>query len=90
MCFESCEEREIEPGTYKHYRGGLYEVLGEARFSEDPHQKFVIYKSLVESTLQPEGTLLPAGSLWIRPKGMFTESFINDKGIVERRFQKVS
>lgn len=84
------DEIVIELGLYKHYKGGLYEVLGEARFSEDPHQQFVIYKSLAEATLQPEGTLLPAGSLWARPKDMFAETFINNEGVVEKRFQKIA
>lgn len=79
---------EIVPGLYQHYKGGKYEVLGVARFSEDPHQEFVVYKALYESKLEPDGIVLPSGSLWIRPKEMFAESIVID-GKSIARFRKI-
>lgn len=79
--------KKISPGIYEHYKGGKYEVLGEARFSEDPHQEFVIYKALYEVKIEPEGMVFPVGSLWVRPKKMFIESImLNGKSI--QRFKK--
>lgn len=84
------EDGDITPGIYEHYKGGRYEVIGVARFSEDPHQQSVIYKSLYESRLEPEGIILPVGTLWYRPKKMFTETFTDTFGKQVKRFKKVS
>lgn len=74
---------------YEHYRTGKhYEVIGIARYSEDPNQEFVVYKQLYEATLHPEGTKLPAGSLWVRPKEMFFE-MVENNGIKVPRFKKI-
>ena len=54
----------IKPGRYRHYKGGEYEVLGIAKHSET-EEDFVVYRQLYG-----------AGSLWIRPKAMFTEAVI--------------
>ncbi|MDZ4122922.1 MAG: DUF1653 domain-containing protein, partial [Hydrogenophaga sp.] len=66
---------EVTPGIYEHFKNKShrYEVVGVARYSEDPHQEFVVYKSLYESKLEPEGKVLPSGTLWVRPKKMFIE-----------------
>lgn len=88
--YQIAVDREVPPGIYEHYKGGRYEVIGVARFSEDPHQEFVVYKMLYESRLEPEGTPLPAGTLWIRPKKMFAESFIDAQGNPVKRFKKIS
>lgn len=75
----------IQPGIYQHYKGNFYEVLGEGRHSEDPSKIFVIYKALYENKLE-DGTPLPNGSIWIKPKEMFvgcTEDHI-------KRFAKVN
>jgi hypothetical protein len=83
-------DQEVPPGIYEHYKGGRYEVIGVARFTEDPHQEFVVYKMLYESKLEPGDTLLPAGTLWVRSKKMFTESFVDAKGNLVKRFRKIS
>ena len=84
------QEQTIKPVIYQHYRTGKqYEVIGIARFSEDPSQEFVVYKQLYEATLEPEGAKLPAGSLWIRPKKMFFEMVENSAGIQIPRFKKI-
>lgn len=72
-------------GIYQHSRSGnRYEVLGSARFSEDPNKEFVVYKQLYESQIRGSDTKLPVGSLWVRPKEMFFE-VING----QPRFKKV-
>ncbi len=51
---------EIVPGIYRHFKGGVYRVVGLARHSEteEPH---VVY-------------LAGDGRLWIRPVAMFLEN----------------
>jgi hypothetical protein len=48
-------------GRYRHYKGGLYDVLGVVRHSETL-EALVLYRSLKDPS-----------SLWVRPYGMFTE-----------------
>ena len=57
--------KEIKPGFYKHFKGGIYEVIGVAKNSEDPTQKLVIY---YDSNKQ----------LWARPIEMFLENIERD------------
>ncbi len=52
----------IPLGRYRHYKGGLYEVIGEARHSETD-EELVVYRALYGD-----------GGLWVRPKVMFLES----------------
>ena len=51
----------MKPGTYRHYKGGLYEVIGVARHSETEEQ-LVVYRPLYGEM-----------GLWVRPLDMFTE-----------------
>nr|AIA91019.1 DUF1653 [uncultured Ruminococcus sp.] len=52
---------EPEPGIWRHFKGGRYELIGVARHSEtdEPH---VVYRPLYGS-----------GGLWVRPLLMWTE-----------------
>ena len=52
---------EIPPGRYRHYKGGLYEVLGVARHSET-EEELVVYRALYGES-----------GLWVRPKAMFQD-----------------
>ncbi len=56
----------IEPGEYRHFKGGEYTVIGLAHHSEDETQEFVIYKSH------------ETGQMWIRPVAMFLEEVDSD------------
>jgi len=56
----------VIPGKYRHYKGGMYEVISEAVDSETL-EKMVVYKSL-HSTKS-----FKAGTIWVRPKKMFLE-----------------
>ena len=48
-------------GTYQHYKGQQYQVLGISRHSETL-EEFVVYRALYGDF-----------GLWIRPAGMFVE-----------------
>lgn len=56
---------EIEPGIYRHFKGGEYEVIGVGHHSESL-ESLVIYKSLHETQDFPKGTI------WVRPLELFT------------------
>nr|WP_207063174.1 DUF1653 domain-containing protein [Motiliproteus sp. SC1-56] len=51
-----------EPGLYRHYKGGLYRVLGVARHSET-EEWLVVYRPCYGEQ-----------GLWVRPLAMFLES----------------
>lgn len=52
---------EIEPGTYQHYKGGIYELVSVGRHSE---------------TLEPMCIYVSAetGEFWVRPAEMWNEA----------------
>lgn len=66
---------DIAPGCYRHYKGGLYEVLGVARHSETL-APMVVYRALYGE-----------GGLWVRPAGMWHEA-VTVGGQMVARFQK--
>ena len=51
----SGRKQEPKPGTYQHFKGGFYEVIGVA---EDPEtgKRYVVYRSLglMENLLEPD------------------------------------
>lgn len=59
--------KEIQPGRYRHYKGGMYEVLGECIYTETL-EEVVLYKQLHDE--KPD---FLRGTLWVRPKKMFLE-----------------
>ena len=64
------------PGTYRHYKGGMYEVVGTVRHSE----------SLEPMTLYH--ALYGEQGLWVRPAAMFEEEVVID-GKRQPRFERV-
>ncbi|MGE5472687.1 MAG: DUF1653 domain-containing protein [Ignavibacteriales bacterium] len=72
---------EIKSGKYKHYKGGLYQVIGVAKHSETL-EDYVVYMSLHECRT---GGI---GSFWIRPRSMF-EEVINHEGKDVFRFEYI-
>lgn len=67
---------EVEVGrTYKHFKGGLYLVLGIGKYSET-EEDMVIYKALYGDNL-----------VWIRPLNNFIE-VVNKNG-QKNRFEKI-
>lgn len=63
---------ELKPGLYRHYKGGLYEVIGVARHSET-EEWLAVY--------QPQ---YGERGLWVRPLTMFTELVTADGQSVPR------
>ena len=68
---------EILPGKYRHFKGGLYEVIGVARHSETL-EEMVVYRALYGE-----------GRLWVRPAAIWNETVTRD-GVTYRRFTPVS
>ena len=66
----------MEPGRYRHFKGGLYQVLEVATHSETLEQ-LVVYRSLKDPT-----------RLWVRPLAMFQEEVLHE-GRLQPRFQKL-
>ena len=62
----SPEARAFKPGVYKHFKGGVYDVMGVAQHSETPEQEFVVYKSRA------------TGRFMVRPLAMFVEEVERD------------
>ena len=63
---------EPPPGRYRHFKGGLYEVVGVARHSETD-EPLVVYRPLSGD-----------GGLWVRPVAMFAETVIHEGREVPR------
>ena len=66
---------ELQPGLYRHYKGGNYQVIGVARHSETDEQ-LVVYRCLYDND-----------SLWVRPLAMFLETVLID-GCTVPRFEQ--
>jgi hypothetical protein len=59
---------ELKLGKYKHFKGGLYRVIGVAKHSETL-EKMVVYEALYDN---------PRSKLWVRPLEMFLEEVEKD------------
>lgn len=67
---------DIQLGRYRHYKGGLYEVIGLARHSESLDWQ-VVYRALYGDF-----------GLWVRPADMFAET-IEVAGLPKPRFEYI-
>ena len=56
----------IQPGRYRHFKGGEYRVLGTARHSETL-EEMVVYQALYGER-----------GLWVRPAAMWAEEVERD------------
>jgi hypothetical protein len=65
----------LQAGVYKHYKGGLYLVLGVAQHSENG-EKLVAY-------IQMSGA--KGAKIWVRPYKMFFDEVVAD-GVIKPRF----
>ena len=68
---------QVPAGLYRHYKGGMYEVIDLARHSESL-EVMVVYRALYGSR-----------GLWVRPAQMFNEH-ITIEGEVRPRFERLS
>jgi len=66
----------VEPGRYRHFKGGEYEVLAVATHSETREQ-MVVYRPLYGDH-----------GWWVRPLGMFVET-VEHEGRTVPRFERI-
>lgn len=67
----------VEPGKYRHYKGGEYELIGVVRHCETL-EPFVLYRPLYNSS-----------GLWVRPWEVFFGTLVVD-GRQIARFEALS
>ena len=70
-------EKSLELGIYRHFKGGLYEVIAIGRHSETL-EEMVVYKALYD-----------VGDIWVRPASMW-EDEVKYEGKIVKRFTWVS
>jgi hypothetical protein len=68
------EGNSLKLGTYRHYKGKMYEVIGVAKHSETL-EELVVYRALYGDN-----------GLWVRPLKMFLEE-IEVNGLRIPRFE---
>ncbi|MET4704719.1 DUF1653 domain-containing protein [Frigoribacterium sp. UYMn621] len=68
----AAETSSVHAGTYRHYKGNLYEVIGEATHSET-EESLVVYRALYGEF-----------GLWVRPR----EMFLGDVDVDGRRLRR--
>ena len=66
----------VEPGRYRHFKGGEYEVLAVASHSET-HERMVVYRPLYNDS-----------GWWVRPLAMFLEA-VTHAGQTVPRFTRI-
>ncbi len=66
----------IEPGRYRHFKGGYYEVLGVVRHSETL-APLVLYRPLETDV-----------GMWVRPFEMFVAQ-VEVEGMMRPRFERI-
>jgi hypothetical protein len=60
-----------EKMKFRHYKGGIYELVCEARLEADPEVIMMVYKS-------------SDGTIWTRPKQIFFETVEHQGDFVPR------
>lgn len=66
----------IAPGLYRHYKGGLYRLIGIASHSETL-EEMVVYRALYGEH-----------GLWVRPRSMWDE-IVTAGGVPQPRFARL-
>jgi len=56
---------------YRHYKGGIYDVICEARLESDPAVIMIVYQG-------------EDGSIWTRPREIFFERVQHEGSTVQR------
>lgn len=67
-------DRDITPGVYRHFKGGIYQVMEVATHSET-EESLVVYKNASER-------------FFVRPLDMFLEC-VDHEGAIVPRFEKL-
>jgi hypothetical protein len=62
----------LKIGKYRHFKGGMYEVIGVAKHSETLEET-VVYRALYGD-----------GELWVRPLSMWNETVVYNGQTVPR------
>ena len=68
----SDDRPDIKPGIYRHFKGGMYQVVGVATNSETG-EYMVVYRALYDEK-----------GLWVRPASMWTETVERDGQTYQR------
>ncbi|MDT8902526.1 DUF1653 domain-containing protein [Anaeroselena agilis] len=58
---DGANDRPVPQGVYRHYKGNMYRVIGEATHTETM-ERLVVYQALYGER-----------GLWVRPRTMFLE-----------------
>lgn len=66
--------RQIKPGCYRYFKGGVYEVWSVAKYTEE-EERFVIYTRLATA----DGNLDNTGTVYARPYKMFASEVDHEK-----------
>ena len=66
----------VANGIYRHFKGGIYRVIGVGRHSEDL-SPMVVYQSVAD------------GGIWVRPVQMWDEK-VEHNGEIVPRFSRIS
>jgi hypothetical protein len=66
------------PGTYRHFKGSYYDVIGEATHTET-EEKMVVYVDKKDPS-----------KIWVRPLEMFLSSVLREDGVMVPRFRFIS
>ena len=66
----------FRPGTYRHFKGNEYRLIGVARHSETL-EEMVVYQALYGE-----------GGIWVRPASMWNEA-VEHQGQTVPRFQLI-
>lgn len=61
---------------YRHYKGGIYEIVCEAKLESDPSVIMMVYRS-------------SDGSVWTRPRNVFFE-LVQHEGKTVQRFAPIN
>jgi hypothetical protein len=61
---------------YRHFKGGIYELVCEAKLESNPQIIMIIYRA-------------DDGSSWVRPRDVFFE-LIEHEGKIMRRFEPIN
>ncbi len=61
---------------YRHYKGGIYELICEALLESDPNTIMMVYQA-------------EDGPIWTRPRDVFFE-LVQHEGITVQRFSPIN